>query len=171
MQELIRMAKNFFKTEERFRNHKCSILIGISKLRSFTQEYESFDDIKESLQKSGLTKDLESCFLTFDPLDEPLVGGLKKEEFVRKIDELLPVTRGENIFDIDSSNEEKAKLKEIGEKFQSIFEKELNDFNNKENIVEIKQYLFIVKFLNKIGDDGWQTNYSKIQFLQRKRTK
>ena len=163
LQEVIRLATTFFNSKEMFMNNKYSVLIGISKLSSLTHEYESFNDIKESLQKNSLPKDLESCFITFDPLDEPLLGGLKKEEFVMKIEELLPVTRGE--IDIDFSNEEKVKLNKIGAKLEALFEKGLNDFNNKENIVEIKQYLLILKLFNKFNYDGWHTNFRKIQSI------
>jgi len=139
-------------------------LIAVSKLRSCSQEFESFADIKENLHENKLTRDMETCFLTFDPLDEPLLGGLKKNEFMKRIEELLPITGGNELFNVIFSNEEKEKLRDLGMKFEGMIEKSLFDLKDREKVEELIQHLKVLKFLNEIKDEQWERILKKISW-------
>ena len=103
-----------------------SILIGITHIDSYgNSTIQHLDDIKQIFAKHENAKDFIDRVITFNPLEKPLKGGLKREQLLLCLKNLKPIADCKSIFNTVLLDSDKVELTQISREITERLKKDL----------------------------------------------
>ena len=122
--DMIKMLKDLFG--DKLKSSMESICIGVTHIDSYgNSRIQQIEDIKKIFAKHENAKDFIDRVITFDPLDKPLKGGLKREELLLYIKNLKPIADCKSIFNTVLLDSDKVELNLISREITERLKKDL----------------------------------------------
>ena len=132
-----------------------SISIGITHIDACGGSgYKSLEGLRKLFSSHENTKDFADRVITFDPLDNPLAGGMKRKELLNTLDNLKPIVDCKSMFNtvlLDSDKVELAEIsREIAKRLKQDLEVKVASLTT-ENFKRSAEQFKLLKSLEVIG--------------------